>query len=65
MFAAVTDDDLARELHVEAIVRGSLASWQDEGLVPDMPIEPGTKPRSLSAHVVGRIGITYLVRATF
>ena len=28
---------------VEAIVRENLARWQDEGLVPDMPIEPGEK----------------------
>jgi len=42
-FAAVTDDDLARERKVEAIVAENLVSWQDEGLVPDMPIEPGDK----------------------
>ena len=42
-FAAVTEDDLARERQVEAIVRENLARWQDEGLVPDMPIEPGDK----------------------
>jgi len=40
-FAAVNDDDLARERKVEAIVRENLSRWQDEGLVPDMPIEPG------------------------
>ena len=42
-FAAVTEDDLARESKVEAIVRDKLAKWQDEGLVPDMLIEPGDK----------------------
>jgi putative DNA methylase len=42
-FAAVTDDDLSRERQVEVIVRKNLAQWQDEGLVPDMPIEPGDK----------------------
>jgi len=42
-FASVTDADLARERKVEAIVRESLSRWQDEGLVPDMPIEPGDK----------------------
>lgn len=42
-FAAVTEDDLARERTVEAIVRDNLARWQEEGLVPDMPIEPGEK----------------------
>jgi putative DNA methylase len=42
-FAAVTDDDLARERKVEAIVRDNLTRWQDDGLVPDMLIEPGEK----------------------
>jgi putative DNA methylase len=40
-FVAVTEDDLGRERKVEAIVRDNLARWQDEGLVPDMLIEPG------------------------
>jgi len=42
-FTAVTEDDLERERKVEDIVRHNLAGWQDEGLVPDMPIEPGDK----------------------
>jgi putative DNA methylase len=42
-FAAVTEDDLARERQVEAIVRQNLAHWQQAGLVPDTPIEPGEK----------------------
>jgi putative DNA methylase len=42
-FATVSNDDLNRESHVETIVRENLARWQDEGLVPDMPIEPGEK----------------------
>lgn len=42
-FAAVTDDDIAREENVEAIVRANLARWQNEGLVPEMPIDPGEK----------------------
>ncbi|MGQ0444935.1 MAG: anti-phage-associated DUF1156 domain-containing protein [Beijerinckiaceae bacterium] len=42
-FAAVTEEDLARERKVEAIVQENLASWQEEGLVPDMKIEPGEK----------------------
>jgi putative DNA methylase len=42
-FGAVNTDDLARERKVEAIIRENLARWQDEGLVPDMPIEPGEK----------------------
>src|SRR5262249_45375505 len=40
-FASVTDDDLARERQVEAIVRQELVSWQHEGLAPDMLIQPG------------------------
>lgn len=42
-FATVTDEDLERERRVEAIVRENLSRWQAEGLVPDMPIEPGDK----------------------
>jgi putative DNA methylase len=40
-FAGVTDADLSREQEVEKIVGDNLARWQEEGLVPDMPIEPG------------------------
>ncbi|MFC4487918.1 anti-phage-associated DUF1156 domain-containing protein [Tepidiphilus baoligensis] len=40
-FAAPTEADLERERQVEAIVAANLARWQDEGLVPDMAIEPG------------------------
>jgi putative DNA methylase len=46
-FASVNDDDLTRERNVEAIVRDSLAKWQDGGLVPDMPIEPGDETTRL------------------
>lgn len=46
-FAAVTDDDLARESKVEAIVAENLAHWQKEGLVPDMPIAPGDETTRL------------------
>ncbi|WP_292716435.1 anti-phage-associated DUF1156 domain-containing protein [Mesorhizobium sp.] len=42
-FATVTEDDIARERQVEAIVRENLAHWQERGIVPDMPIEPGEK----------------------
>jgi len=42
-FAAVTEDDLERERKVEAIVCQGLGRWQDQGAVPDMPIEPGIK----------------------
>lgn len=40
-FASVSEADLTRERRVEALVRDNLAQWQAEGLVPDMPIEPG------------------------
>ncbi|MGO9431396.1 anti-phage-associated DUF1156 domain-containing protein [Rhodoblastus sp.] len=40
-FATVTEDDLARERKVEAIVAQNLIRWQGEGVVPDMAIEPG------------------------
>jgi putative DNA methylase len=46
-FATVTEDDLAREREVEAIVRENLSCWQDENLVPDMPIEPGDETTRL------------------
>ena len=42
-FATVTEADLAREREVEGIVCENLARWQENGLVPDMPIEPGEK----------------------
>jgi putative DNA methylase len=42
-FAAVSEDDLVRERKVESIVAENLGRWQDEGLVPDMQIEPGDK----------------------
>lgn len=42
-FAAVTDEDLEQERKVEAIVAEHLADWQEQGLVPDMAIEPGDK----------------------
>ena len=40
-FAAVTDEDLERERNVEGLVRDCLVTWQSEGVVPDMRIEPG------------------------
>jgi len=42
-FASVTEADLERERKVERIVAENLARWQEEGLVPDMEIEPGAK----------------------
>ena len=40
-FAAVTEEDLARERQVEQLVANHIAQWQQQGLVPDMMIEPG------------------------
>lgn len=42
-FAAPHDDDLKREQRVEEIVAENLTRWQEEGLVPEMAIEPGDK----------------------
>jgi adenine-specific DNA methylase len=42
-FAGVGPKDEAREAAVRAAVERNLAAWQREGLVPDMPIEPGVK----------------------
>jgi putative DNA methylase len=46
-FAAPTDADLKRELQTEKIVAENLTRWQDEGLVPDMAIEPGDETTRL------------------
>ncbi|MDP2903848.1 MAG: hypothetical protein Q8N96_12215 [Methylovulum sp.] len=40
-FAAVTEEDLARERQIEQIVAENIAQWQQQGFVPDMAIEPG------------------------
>jgi adenine-specific DNA methylase len=42
-FAAPTESDLERERKVEKIVAENLTRWQEEGLMPDMAIEPGDK----------------------
>ena len=42
-FAAPTDADLKLEQRVEEIVAENLSRWQEEGLVPDLAIEPGDK----------------------
>jgi putative DNA methylase len=42
-FAGVNEEDLEREQQVESIVTENLERWQEEGLVPDMAIEPGDK----------------------
>lgn len=46
-FAAPTDADLTREQRVEKIVAENLNRWQDQGLVPDMAIEPGDETTRL------------------
>lgn len=46
-FAAPTEADLGRERRVEAIVAENLARWEEEGLVPDMAIEPGDETTRL------------------
>jgi putative DNA methylase len=40
-FASVTPADLAREAQVNEIVRENIEEWQENGLIPDMPIETG------------------------
>lgn len=42
-FAAPTDDDRERDRKVVNTVRANLGQWRNEGLVPDMPVEPGQK----------------------
>lgn len=46
-FAAPTAADLQREQQVEEIIAKNLSRWQDEGLVPDMAIEPGDETTRL------------------
>ena len=40
-FAAPTKADLEHERAIEKLLAENLSRWQDEGLVPDMAIEPG------------------------
>ena len=40
-FASVTEEDLKRERKIEQLVADNLAQWQEDGLIPDMAIEPG------------------------
>ncbi len=47
-FASVTAEDLIRERRIETIVGENLAPWQEEGLVPDMRIQPGVETTRLS-----------------
>lgn len=46
-FAAPTTADLQREQRVEQFVAENLNSWQDDGLLPDMAIEPGDETTRL------------------
>ena len=46
-FAAASNDDLIRERHVERLLEENLVRWQEEGLVPDMAIEPGEETTRL------------------
>ena len=46
-FAVPTTADLDREQCVEKIVAEKLNRWQDDGLVPDMTIEPGDETTRL------------------
>nr|WP_245969510.1 anti-phage-associated DUF1156 domain-containing protein [Thiocapsa rosea] len=58
-FAAVNEEDLERERQVESIVAQNLARWQDEGLVPDMPLEIGGAPRYQGRDLVVARGWSY------
>jgi putative DNA methylase len=44
-FAAPTEQDLDCEQRINAMLSENTGSWQDEGLTPDMEIEPGGPPR--------------------
>ena len=46
-FAPVNEADIERERRVEEIVRKNLARWQQEGLVPDLAIDPGDETTRL------------------
>ena len=40
-FSGITQNDLNRELVVESLVSSNISQWQEEGLIPNMPIERG------------------------
>lgn len=40
-FTGATEADIEREHQVESIVADNIEKWQEEGLIPDMEIEPG------------------------
>jgi len=44
-FTGVRPEDARREAEVVSLVEASLARWQADGLVPDMPIETGAKTK--------------------
>ena len=46
-FAAITLADLAREKVIDRIVLENLQEWQNQGLVPNMEIEPGDETARL------------------
>ena len=46
-FVSVTEADLERERKVEALIAENLVRWQDQGLAPDMAIEPGDETTRL------------------
>jgi adenine-specific DNA methylase len=46
-FTGVSDKDLEREALVNDIVRKNIETWQQSGLIPDMPIEDGEETTRL------------------
>jgi putative DNA methylase len=40
-FSAVTEQDIAREKKIEAIILENIEEWQNDGLIPDSEIEAG------------------------
>ncbi len=42
-FASVSEDDLEKERFIQSELQQNLAQWQNQGLVPETPIEPGEK----------------------
>ncbi|MFW5397904.1 MAG: adenine-specific DNA methylase [Candidatus Accumulibacter regalis] len=44
-FSAVINEDFEREEIVESIVARNIATWQEEGYIPEMEIEVGGPPR--------------------
>ncbi len=52
---AVTDEDLIREQRAELFLEENLCNWQEQGWLPDMPIEPGEE----TARLVREKGWTF------